>query len=219
MFDLHFCVPPIPANPTNIVILLHGYGSNGDNMRDIAEFWQPQLPNTIFYAPNAPAPHPAVRGGHQWCPLESRDAQILMTESEKAYPIITDHIRSIQKHFGIGWDRTAIVGFSQGSYMGLATALHTAQLCRAVVGYSGGLHYTIQNIKASPQDWEALLIHGTSDSVVSPAASKDAQDLLQRAGFKCELVLEPGVEHTISYEGLKKGLKLLQKTLKNSIKS
>ena len=214
MFDLHFCVPPIPENPTSIVILLHGYGSNGGNMRDIATFWQSKLPHTVFYVPNAPAPHPEAPGGYQWCPLESRDTQILMTESEKAFPIITGHIRDVQKHFGIGWDRTAVVGFSQGCYMGLATALHTAQLCKAVVGYSGGLHYTVKDIKASTQDWEALLIHGTGDSIAPFSASQSAQALLQRAGFKCELVLEPGVDHTITYEGLKRGLKFLQSILK-----
>jgi phospholipase/carboxylesterase len=210
MFQPNFCASPIPENPKNLVILLHGYGSNGENISIIADAWRSKLPDTVFYAPNAPMPHPEVRGGYQWCPLESRDAHILMAESEKAFPVITDHIRSVQKHFGIGWDRTAIVGFSQGCYMGLATALHTPQLCRALVGYSGGLHYAVQDIKASPQDWEALLVHGTYDTVVPFSASQDAQKLLQQASFNCGLILEPGLDHTISYEGLQKGLEFLQ---------
>lgn len=46
--------PAAGGAPTSMVILLHGYGSNGDDLIGLAPFWRDALPNTVFLSPNAP---------------------------------------------------------------------------------------------------------------------------------------------------------------------
>jgi phospholipase/carboxylesterase len=52
--------PPASGGaPKSLVILLHGYGSNGEDLIDLAPYWQAALPDTLFLAPDAPQPCPA----------------------------------------------------------------------------------------------------------------------------------------------------------------
>ena len=50
----------------NIVILLHGYGSNGNDLINIAYNLKDTFPNTYFSAPNAPYLFEAFQGGFKW---------------------------------------------------------------------------------------------------------------------------------------------------------
>lgn len=62
----------VPASGTvaqSLVILLHGYGSNGDDLISLAPHWAGALPATVFVAPNAPDPCPGAPGGYQWWTL------------------------------------------------------------------------------------------------------------------------------------------------------
>ena len=54
----------VPASGTlqSLVILLHGYGSNGDDLVSLAPHWRDALPATVFVAPNAPEPCPGAPG-------------------------------------------------------------------------------------------------------------------------------------------------------------
>jgi phospholipase/carboxylesterase len=55
--------PATGAAPRQIVILLHGYGSNGADMIALAPMWRPVLPDALFLAPNAPERCPGLPGG------------------------------------------------------------------------------------------------------------------------------------------------------------
>src|ERR1700755_2829096 len=65
-------VPPASGGAArSMVILLHGYGSNGDDLIGLAPYWRGALPDTVFISPNAPQPCPGAPGGRQWWPLTS----------------------------------------------------------------------------------------------------------------------------------------------------
>ena len=51
-------IPASGAKPTSLVILLHGYGSNGDDLIGLVPYWRQALPDTLFVSPNAPQPLP-----------------------------------------------------------------------------------------------------------------------------------------------------------------
>ncbi|MGE0828362.1 MAG: alpha/beta hydrolase, partial [Hyphomonadaceae bacterium] len=61
------------AKPNALVVLLHGYGSNGADLISLAPYWAKDLPGAAFVAPNAPEPVPGAPGGYQWFDLASRD--------------------------------------------------------------------------------------------------------------------------------------------------
>jgi len=61
------------GGPAALVVLLHGYGANGDDLIALGEVWRRQLPQAVFVAPNAPEEVPGMPGALQWFPLTFRD--------------------------------------------------------------------------------------------------------------------------------------------------
>ena len=55
----------------NIVIFLHGYGANGNDLLGIGHHWKAQLPNTLFISPNAPFKTEWSQESFQWFDLTS----------------------------------------------------------------------------------------------------------------------------------------------------
>ena len=45
---------PASGNAKNLVIFLHGYGADGNDLLGLADPLAPHLPDTVFVAPNAP---------------------------------------------------------------------------------------------------------------------------------------------------------------------
>jgi phospholipase/carboxylesterase len=46
------------GRPTKLVILAHGYGSNGADLIGLGRYWARAFPDTVFVSPNAPEPVP-----------------------------------------------------------------------------------------------------------------------------------------------------------------
>ncbi|MEK6216695.1 MAG: phospholipase, partial [Boseongicola sp.] len=53
---------------SSVVIFLHGYGADGADLLGLAEPIAKQMPDTVFFAPNAPEPSMANPMGYQWFP-------------------------------------------------------------------------------------------------------------------------------------------------------
>ena len=66
-------VPASGEPARSLVILLHGYGSNGDDLIGLAPHWRGALPETAFVSPNAPERCPGAPGGYQWWALTGGD--------------------------------------------------------------------------------------------------------------------------------------------------
>ena len=69
------------GSPKHVVLLLHGYGSNGADLIAMAQHWRQELPDTLFLAPNAPQ-NCAAGSGYQWWPLQSFMPQALATGAD-----------------------------------------------------------------------------------------------------------------------------------------
>ena len=64
-------LPASGGAPQSMVIFLHGYGSNGDDLIGLAEYWRGALPDTVFLSPNAPEICPGAPDGYQWWGLSN----------------------------------------------------------------------------------------------------------------------------------------------------
>jgi len=199
-------VPPArQGRPSSLVILLHGYGSNGDDLIALAPYWAGALPETQFVSPNAPEGIPGYPGGRQWFGLARMDAATLNAGAAKAAPALNAFIDSEMERYGVGPAQTALVGFSQGTMMALYTALRREKALAGVVGFSGAL--------VSPEGLEAemrakppiLLAHGDRDDVVPVTALFEALNGLAKAGHGAELHLCAGLAHSIAPSGLERG--------------
>ena len=56
-----------------LVVFLHGYGADGNDLIDIGRAWQGLLPHAAFVSPHAPEPCGQAPVGRQWFPLTFRD--------------------------------------------------------------------------------------------------------------------------------------------------
>lgn len=66
-----------PANgaaPDALVVLVHGFGADGQDLIDLAAVWAEVLPGALFVARMARNPAPAGPFGRQWFSLWDRSA-------------------------------------------------------------------------------------------------------------------------------------------------
>ena len=62
---------PASGNAGSLVVLLHGYGANGADLLGLSEVWGPNMPDTLFVAPDAPSPCDSHPSGRQWFPIQA----------------------------------------------------------------------------------------------------------------------------------------------------
>ncbi|MBN8196912.1 alpha/beta hydrolase [Thalassospira povalilytica] len=222
--------PTLPAasgTSKSVVILLHGYGADGNDLIGLAPHLARALPDTSFYSPNAPFPCEMSPFGRQWFSLAEYDPEFLRRAPEtmsgalaamaeganKSASYVNDFIDHVMETHGIDEDRIALVGFSQGTMMSLQTAPRRAKQLAGVVGFSGALlgdGAFATDLKSRPP---VLLVHGTADPVVPIEASRIARDTLAANGIDVSLHERPNLQHGIDEEGLGLALEFLRKHL------
>jgi phospholipase/carboxylesterase len=191
--------------PKQIVLLLHGYGSNGADLLSLAPMWRRELPDTLFVAPNAPERCPGAPGGYQWWALRSLNRADAAAGAARAAPAIDAYIDSLLAEHELAADRLLIVGFSQGSMMALHVGPRRERQIAGIAAYSGALadagRYA-DEIRTKPP---ILLVHGTADSVVPVSAYHHALTELRRLGFAVEGRTIAGLDHGVDEEGIRAG--------------
>ncbi|HEX4180634.1 MAG TPA: dienelactone hydrolase family protein [Caulobacteraceae bacterium] len=207
-------VPPAAGGaPTSLVVLLHGYGSNGEDLIGLAPYWRAALPNTLFIAPNAPERCPGAPGGYQWWPLTSLSPDARAAGVRQPAPALNAFIDAQLERHGLTEDRLALVGFSQGTMMALHVAPRRERPIAGVVGFSGMLadpEALATEISTKPP---VLLIHGEADPTLPVAAMHKAKAVLDGLGFEVGIHVSPGLGHSIDEAGLRLGGQFLMSAL------
>jgi phospholipase/carboxylesterase len=205
--------PKSGAAPKQLVVFLHGYGSNGDDLISLAPYWADLLPDAEFVSPNAPFPcEENPFGGFQWFGLRERNPAMMLGGTKAAATILDAYLDAALKARGLDERNLALVGFSQGTMMALHVGPRRGTAPAAIVGYSGaliGADALGTELKSKPP---VLLVHGMADQVVPFAALEAATRALQAQGLKVEAVARPGLPHSIDPEGLTRGGRFLQES-------
>ncbi len=198
--------------PKHIVLLLHGYGSNGADLIALAPHWRNALPDVLFLAPNAPQ-RLGMGGGYQWWPLSAFTPQALAIGAASAAPSIDSFIHRKLKQYGLTEADLAIVGFSQGTMMALHVGLRRKAPVAGIVGYSGMLTGAAELAHQPIAKPPVLLIHGAQDPVVPVAALHAAKADLQKLGIEVSEYISPGLGHSVDPVGLRLGGEFVAKVL------
>ncbi len=197
--------PRSGAEPKQIVLLLHGFGSNGTDMIALAPHWQDAMPDALFLAPHAPQRCVTIGAGYQWWGLSGFAPAALAAGAASAAPAIDAFIDKKLAQYGLTEADLALVGFSQGTMMALHVGLRRPRAVAAVVGYSGMLTGTLGVQKIGVAKPPVLLVHGSADAVVPVAALHMADGELKRLGVKVTTHLSYGVAHSVDPVGLRLG--------------
>lgn len=200
-----------PKPIDTLVVFMHGYGSNGDDLISLASDFAETLPNAMYISPNAPYPFEGMPfpGSYQWGSLREFTKKSLNREINKVLPTIENYLKATLERFSLGADRLVLIGFSQGAYTALSTALYTNVKPRAVLGYSGAF---IENpempILHKP---EICLIHGDMDDVLPVDNLREAEVTFTKLKIPLEAHICRGLGHGISPKGIEIGKQFLTK--------
>lgn len=207
------------GKPDSIVVLLHGYGADGEDLLSLGKTWASLLPNTLFVAPNGPTPSKRNPFGNQWFnldnwnpdqPMSKSQIDEIMAEIKTITPSFNQYLDHLLKTHDLTPERLALVGFSQGAMLALHIALHRPQ-CAGVVAYSGAFWVDPNELKIARPP--IFLIHGQADSLVPPSFSEMAEERLKALGVPVNLSLLPGLGHGIDGRGLGMGGAFLKEHL------
>ena len=209
-------LPPAAGREArSLVVLLHGWGADGDDLITMAPHWGQLMRDTAFVSPHAPFPCD-MGYGRQWFSLADRTPAMLVARLKAVVPVVNAFIEAELAALGLGPERLALIGFSQGTMLSLYLAPRRAPACAAVLGYSGALlggETLSAEVTARPP---VMLIHGEADSMVPSSSMAQAKESLEAVGFKVESHLRPGLGHGIDSAGLALGGRFLAEALANA---
>lgn len=197
--------PTVPARggkAEQLVLLLHGYGADGNDLIGLAPALQQILPRAAVVAPNAPFPCEGSPFGYQWFGLWDRTPEERLSGLRLAAQLLAPFIETELARTGVPADKLVIVGFSQGTMTGLHVGLRRETAPAAIVGFSGRLlapELLASEMRSKPP---ILLVHGDSDEVVPIDSLAQAVDGLGAAGLEVESHICAGLGHGIDEEGL-----------------
>ena len=192
-----------------MVVFLHGYGSNGEDLIGLAPHWREALPQTVFLAPNAPQLCPGAPGGYQWWALTDLSRDGRAAGVRQAAAAVTAYLDVQLTRYGLPDEKLALVGFSQGTMMALHVGPRRARALAGIVGYSGMLadpDALAAEVRTRPP---VLLVHGEADPMVPFTAMAQAGTTLSALGFEIATHASPGLGHSIDAAGLNLGQQFL----------
>jgi phospholipase/carboxylesterase len=197
-----------------LVVFLHGYGADGNDLIDIGRAWQQYLPQAAFVSPHAPEPSGQAPVGRQWFPLTFRDPNERWLGVNQAAPLLQRFLDAELERHRLPPSALALVGFSQGTMMALHVGPRRAVAPAAIVGYSGLLVLPPEGDMQGDMDAFAaeikshppvLLVHGDRDDLIPPQALFQAAQGLSALGLSVEWHVSAGIGHGIDSEGLRHG--------------
>lgn len=176
--------PKIKQEKNPLLLLLHGYGSNEEDLFSFAS----ELPDE-YYVVSVRAPYDLQPYGHAWYAIHfdadenkfSDDAQAI--ESRE---LIIQFIDELVAKYPIDAAQVSLIGFSQGAILSYATALSYPEKISRVVALSGYLNekiiaenFTSKNIK----NLKLFISHGTVDQVIPVDWARKAKPFIENLGL------------------------------------
>ena len=195
----------------NIIVLLHGYGGDGNDIAQVTLNWKRFLPNTLFMCPNAPEVCSINPSGYQWFDLSQDNEQFILKESKKNEKILKKFLDEVKKEFSLTNSKICLSGFSQGCMMSINVGLSSDEKYSGILGFSGKIINSIDLSKRINQKPEILLIHGENDDIVPCVKSLEAKDFLERNKVSVNLEIIKNCGHHIPIEASSIGLKFIKK--------
>lgn len=224
-----------PAPPEWVVIILHGYGANREDLVPLGQAAAQQMsaattdaasgPRVRFIHPNAPLAMTTEGGaspgsGRMWWPIDL-NAMLLsflsgqVTKSvppglDEARKAVLAMVEQVQRDTGLPLSRFILAGFSQGAMLATDVALHLPESPAALCIFSGVLicEDVWKPLMAKRQGMKVLQSHGTQDPLLPQALGVLLKNGLEAAGVPVEFISFGG-GHTLPPSALEAFVRLL----------
>lgn len=184
---LHHLVrePKIKLEKNPLLLLLHGYGSNEEDLFSFAS----ELPDE-YYVISARAPYDMMYGSYAWYAInfdadENKFSDL--NQARTSRDVIANFIDELIAAYPIDAQQVTLIGFSQGTILSYAVALSYPQKVQRVVAISGYLNTEIATENYAQNDFKNLKIfasHGTVDQVIPVDWARKAKPALEALGIE-----------------------------------
>lgn len=204
------------TNPKFLVLILHGYGSNAENIIDLAFQFQPLISDGFFIAPNAIEKwEGGFPNSYQWFSLQNSHilSPHLAFKIHQANQTLKKFIDEQLKKFNLGYRNLILMGFSQGSMMSIYQGLILPDNIAGIVSFSGKVvEPTLVGDKIISKP-PICLIHGDKDSVLPYDNFIEAKKILSQHQIPFEAHTLNGLDHTIDQRAIKIAQNFIQKII------
>ncbi|WP_018675079.1 alpha/beta hydrolase [Riemerella columbina] len=181
--SLHYLVrePEQLITKTPLLVLLHGYGSNEEDLFSFV----PTLPKDWLIV-SFRAPKEVPYGGYSWFDINPMDAEnfIDIPQSKEAANMVAREIEAIKQQYQLS-GRTHLCGFSQGGILCYTLSLNKPQLFEKIACLSTYPEEQLILEKPKKSEIEALrffISHGTDDAIIPLEWGRKAADFLYDLG-------------------------------------
>lgn len=179
---LHHIVrePKIKLEKNPLLLLLHGYGSNEDDLFSFAS----ELP-AEYYVISVRAPYDLMYGSYAWYAINFDADENKFSDLDQARTsrdLIANTIDELIAAYPIDAQKVTLIGFSQGTILSYAVALSYPQKVQRVVAISGYLNTEMAVENYAQNDFKNLSIfasHGTVDQVIPVDWARKAKPALE----------------------------------------
>ena len=205
-------IGPEENNSVNsAVILLHGYGGDGEDISMLTLNWKRFLPKTIFLCPDGHQACSINPSGFQWFDLSQDDPKYLVEETQKAEKKINNFIEEVKDKYKLKNKKICLSGFSQGCMISINLGLTAKENFNSIVGFSGKIINKSDIINRIKSKTKMLLLHGDLDEVVPSENLLDVKDFLARNNVEVETHLLKNCGHNIPIEASSIALQYIKK--------
>ncbi len=179
-----------------LLILLHGYGSNKEDLFSFADELQDEL-----LIVSAEAPHEMGFGGFAWYAInfDAINGKFSdLDQAKKSIDIIANFIDEIKEKYKTNPDKTFILGFSQGAILSYSLSFFYPNKVNYVIALSGYINEEFLPKNISSEIKTAYYCsHGTVDQVLPIEWSRKSSLFLKNLGFE-NVYLEYPVGHGVA---------------------
>ena len=175
--SLHYIEGRSPGQGAPLLVLLHGYGSDEEDLMALAPALDPR-----FHIVSVRAPIRLGEGGFAWFPLRMTEEglEVSFEESEPARDQLCELIGALQKKYEPS-GRTLLLGFSQGAGMALFSGLRIPDTIAGIAFLSGLClpEMVPQGAAAdSLNEMPVFISHGQFDPLIPIARGRESRDML-----------------------------------------
>ena len=176
--------PKIKLETNPLLLLLHGYGSNEEDLFSFAI----ELPEE-YYIVSARAPYNLMQGSYAWYAINFDADQNKFSDNDQAIisrDIVAGFIDELVSNYPIDANNVTLIGFSQGTILGYAVALSFPEKVQRLVAMSGYINPEILEknyLKNSFSNLQLFTSHGTADQVIPVEWGRKAKPFLENLGI------------------------------------
>ena len=186
MTNPHYLVKPSSLKENApLLIMLHGYGSDENDLFSFASELQDE-----FLIVSLQAPYELQPFGYAWYAINFDNDQGKWSNDEQAIEsrdLIANFIDEIQDNYSINKDNVTLLGFSQGAILSYAVALTYPEKIKNVVALSGYVNPNIISVRKNISDYSHLNFycsHGSVDQVIPVEWARQSPKFLDSLRIK-----------------------------------